>query len=164
LPTEEAAGVARLCDLRSTLRGLAARHGVELQFEVDGQKHATSSARRCWFVGVGDQVRHIERLSSDATAATPGSSAVKARARCSAQICVDGPETPEADDLERRLREGFALGLTRRRFTSTRLLAGEPRSVRAQRLAAADVAVCLLGHGHRTAGATTSSARYGRTC
>ena len=142
-------GVERFRELRSALRGLASKQGVELACEVDGQKHAAAHQRRCWFEGADDEVERIEQLSLDASQSPPGTVEVKARARRAIRrVCIDGPSTALARDLTERLTS--ALSVDREldvELSDTRALAGErPSEVRDRRLAAADLVVCLLSH------------------
>ena len=144
-------GVTRFREWRDDLRTLAQRHGVEIECKVDGNKRAAPHARRCWFEGLDDEVALIEELSWEATEPPPGTRIVAARARRAIlRVCIDGPDDdPLADELANALADALR---TDRDFdvelTATRLGGGEPLAEREQRLASAELVVCLLTNGY----------------
>jgi WD40 repeat protein len=138
--------VARFRDFRFELAGLALASGVELSFEVDGQRNAPPDRRVCWFTGPDERVERLERLGQDATAGAEH--VVVARARRTVEVCIDRDKGDvRAGELYTQLARALDLdrSLDIKTCDNALVPAGKPvdetQRIRLQR---ADVVVALL--------------------
>ena len=153
--------LVRFRELRHSLGELSKREGIAIECVIDGHKRASPEQRRCWFVGE-PAFDWIERHSY-AASETPPDTIEGSQGRLAIRsVCIDLPPAPQrcgGGELARMRQLGLELAAMIERalacpnlavtVTDTAALAGEqPRDVRAERLATADLVICLLTHDY----------------